>query len=311
MLFGITALLVVGASWCLVGIVMGRAPKEGIDNRLIQLSTGMVAVLAAIIIATFFLPPPACPRRILALTLLDYAVSGMLNYWGMVLMGEGMQRGPNGAVWGVMQSAFVAPFAVGVIFFGVAFTLPRAIGLVAVVCGLAFFAVSKGGSPVAGAGRGRLSWKFFAFMSFTTICFQQSLSTLPSYFEECRVVSPVLRSLAGAGGSLCMAATNIFAAEIRDGRNPLRLFSGWRKPRFWVYVLSMQFFSLIFAYTLLYPGMDRLAELGMGALSYPLMVGSCIFSFSLYAVLALREKITKAQILALVFCFIGLVCFCL
>ena len=43
---------------------------------------------------------------------------------------------------------------------------------------------------------------------------------------------------------------------------------------------------------------------------YPLMVGSCIVSFSLYSIFGLKEKATKVQIAALVLCMIGLAGLC-
>ena len=72
----------------------------------------------------------------------------------------------------------------------------------------------------------------------------------------------------------------------------------------------MQFFSLIFAYTLLYPGLDAMGKAGAGAVSYPLMVGSCIVSFSLYSALRLKERISPAQLAALVLCLGGLAGLC-
>ena len=51
MLFGIPALLTVGASWCLVGIIFGDAPKRGLDIRLLQFFGGITSITAGIIIA--------------------------------------------------------------------------------------------------------------------------------------------------------------------------------------------------------------------------------------------------------------------
>ena len=51
MLFAICALLTVGASWCLVGVIYGDAPKRGIDVSFIQLMGTVVSVIAGLIIA--------------------------------------------------------------------------------------------------------------------------------------------------------------------------------------------------------------------------------------------------------------------
>lgn len=305
-IFGLIALLIVGASWCLVGMVLGRAPKDGIDAKIVQFTSGVVSILASLIISTFFVRQGPCSQHVLLSTCACYFLGGVFNYCGLQAMSAGMQRGPNGAVWGIMQSALIAPAIVGILFFNVAPTWPRMLGLVSLIVALVFYAMTKGGTaPKLGTG----SWKFFAFVSFAVICVQQNLSTLPSYFEGARQVSPVIRSLAGALGSFLGAVTNIAISIARD-RKQISVFNGMRNKRLWIYVFSMQFFSLIFAYTLLWPGIDILAKAGAGGLSYPIMVGSCIFSFSLYAIFGLKEKITTPQILALIFCAIGLAGLC-
>ena len=36
--FGIMAMVIVGSSWCLIGLVMGDAPKRGIEPSLVPVS---------------------------------------------------------------------------------------------------------------------------------------------------------------------------------------------------------------------------------------------------------------------------------
>ena len=79
----------------------------------------------------------------------------------------------------------------------------------------------------------------------------------------------------------------------------------------WKYVFALQFFSLLFAYTLQFPGMDIMAKAGLGGMCYPAMVGSCIVSFTLSSVFILKEKVRKIQLAALVLCILGLVLICL
>ena len=53
-----------------------------------------------------------------------------------------------------------------------------------------------------------------------------------------------------------------------------------------------------------------MAEANAGAICYPLMVGSCIISFSLFAIFGLKEKATRTQLLALLLCLLGLIAVC-
>ena len=51
--FGLIAMVIVGGSWSLVGLVMGDAPKKGIDSSLVQFWGGSVPVIVGLIIIGF------------------------------------------------------------------------------------------------------------------------------------------------------------------------------------------------------------------------------------------------------------------
>ena len=72
----------------------------------------------------------------------------------------------------------------------------------------------------------------------------------------------------------------------------------------------MQAFGLIFAYTLYYPGMDALGRVGAGALCWPILVGSCIVSFTVYSAAVHKEKVTAVHVLAVASCLAGLFLLC-
>ena len=82
------------------------------------------------------------------------------------------------------------------------------------------------------------------------------------------------------------------------------------RGRLWVYALGMQAFGLVFAYTLFYPGMDALGRVGAGALCWPILVGSCIVSFTVYSAAVLKEKVTAVHVLAVASCLAGLFLLC-
>lgn len=78
----------------------------------------------------------------------------------------------------------------------------------------------------------------------------------------------------------------------------------------WKYIAILQLFGLVFAYTLLYPGMDVMAGKGLGGMCYPMMVGSCIISFTLSSIWILKEKVRAIQLAALAVCIGGLILIC-
>ena len=91
-------------------------------------------------------------------------------------------------------------------------------------------------------------------------------------------------------------------------RNVLPNLGRWT---LWRYIIALQFFGLVFSYTLLYPGMNVMADAGLGGICYPMMVGSCIVTFSLASVCLLKERMTLLQAIALTVCITGLVLICL
>ena len=90
-----------------------------------------------------------------------------------------------------------------------------------------------------------------------------------------------------------------------------QLWENARNPVLWKYVLAMQFFSLLFSWTLFYPGLFAMGKHGMGMACFPMMVGSCILFFTLAGIFLLKEKVRPLQVVALAMCLTGLVCLAL
>lgn len=72
-----------------------------------------------------------------------------------------------------------------------------------------------------------------------------------------------------------------------------------------LYCVLIQLFEVAGSFFLLYPGMNRLARAGAGAIAYPLMVASCIVGFEIYSLLALRERRNGLQWAGLGLCLLG------
>ena len=80
------------------------------------------------------------------------------------------------------------------------------------------------------------------------------------------------------------------------------------RGRVWYNCGLLEIPELFSSFCLIYPGMDLLSRLGIGSIAYPLMVGSCIIFFELFAITILREKRQFLQWLALFLCLAGAVC---
>lgn len=302
--FGITALVLVGGSWCLVGLVMSDAPKRGVDTSLVQFFGSFTSVIISLIIglytSSFFVN---IPLKIFLLTCCSYFVAGFMNFHMLQTMSKAMQKGPNGVIWAIIQAGCVSPFICGMLFFNVEFTILRVLGIVFVVLALILFVFTKDNTNKGGS-----LWLIQAFICFGIVSIQQNLMVIPSYYEECKQISSVIRAMCVAGGTLIGAITlNLFKNSPEQKK---KIVSNLKNSMLWKYVFLLQFFSLIFAYTLHYPGMDVMANHGRGGMSYPLMVGSCIVFFTILSIALLKERIKLIQIAALAACIAGLSLIC-
>ena len=301
--FGILAMLIVGASWCLIGLIMGDAPKRGIEPSLVQLFGGVVSVTFSTIIMISTKAYPVGSSAVVFWTCAAYAYSGVSNFLMLQIMSNAMQSGPNGIIWSIIQSALVFPFIGGILFFGVEFTALRGVGIVLLLAALVLFALTKDNSKNNGN-----NWRLKAIICLLMCAVQQNITTMPSYFQEAKGVPSIVRALSAAGATL-IAALIYNLVRMNDARRE-QLKKNIRNVTLWKYIAGLQFFNLIFAYTLFYPGLNTMADHGLGGMCYPMLVGSCIVSFTVSSVLILKEKVRGIQIAALAVCIAGLVFIC-
>ena len=300
--FGIIAMVIVGSSWCLVGLVMGDAPKKGIDSSLVQLWGAVVATVASVIIMFATADYSTASWQVTFYVCLILAISAALNFTMLELMSRAMQCGPNGVIWSIIQSAMVFPFIVGMIFFDVKFTMLRGAGIVLLLAALVLFAITKDNSSSGG------KWKLLAIAGLIITAIQQNLSVLPSYYPEADKVPSIVRVIATELGFMISA---IVWNLIRMNRAHWeKIKSNLKNGMLWKYTIALQFFNLFFSYTLHYPGMNVMADKGMGGMCYPMMVGSCIVSFTLSSIWLLKEKVKPVQLAALIVCIGGLILIC-
>lgn len=300
MLKGIISLVIVGMSWSLTGAVMGAAPKKKIDPASVQLTGTVISIICCSILLCFT-GEQNVPSAALFWGGLSYFMSGVLNCIMLIIMSKAMQRGPNGIIWAIIQSAMIFPFLTGILFFGVKANFIRIMGMVLLLISLALSGLSR---PNKTTGNGR--WKMLAFAAFIITGFVHNFANIPSYFESVQRITPYFRSLMGASGAFIAA----FLLLIFQKKTKL-FIENTKSKWLWIFSMGLQFFSLIFAIYLFYPGMDTLARCGAGSLSYPLLVSSCLIGFFFYSLLVLKERNTPLQYASLACCLTGIVMICL
>lgn len=300
--FGITAMILVGTSWCLIGYVMGQAPKKQLNVDTVLLAVSAVSILVSAILFVSFGNHFTGTGRELLFCLGCYFGCGLLNNIMLYLMSKAMQRGPNGIIWVCIQSAMIFPFLVGILFYGDIFNVFRGIGIVLLLIALFMFGFLKDNTVQGG------KWRLITFSAFLITGCIQTLATAPSFYDFARSIDSALRVLATQTGGFASVILMLLIRREKNFGPAMR--ETLRRPLLWGYILIMQGFALIFSYMLLYPGLDVMAEHHLGGIAYPLMVASSIIGFSLFSVIQLKERFSVPQLIALTICILGIICCC-
>ena len=115
--FGIGAMVLVGLGWTMFGYVMGKAPRQNIKIPCLLICSSVLALAVSGAIGLY----QGFPR----LSAFGYFITfgvlvicGIANYFQLDLMSRAMQKGPNGIIWSIIQSGFIFPFFMGVVFSG-------------------------------------------------------------------------------------------------------------------------------------------------------------------------------------------------
>ena len=292
-------LVLVGIIWTTTGVVMGGVARRGISVELMQALSYLLGTLVCLALLPLY-PPVEAKGSFAWFALGMYFLVGLLNCFLNATMAAAMKRGPNSLVWAILQSGMVIPFVFGICFHHVPAGPLRLLGMCAILMALALISLDKPAQGNATAS----SWLLLSFVAFLIAGVQQAISTEPSYYAETRSGIPIIhRCLALCVGNLVAALPSVLSLK---GKNqPLRtdLNCKW----LWLYAIILQASILFEKLFLSFRAMDMMAKLGNGAISYPVMVISCIAGFTLYSILFLHEKVTWRSAAGLFLCTLGIV----
>ena len=308
MFIALTLLILVGLSWIYEGIVMGNVSRHNVSIPLFQLLAYLFGLFVGLALLFSGLYPPLSASRGAAIqAFLFYFVVGLMSYPLRLSMAKGMECGPNSLVWAILQSGMVIPFIYGICFHDVKAGTLRLVGMVLLLLALPLMSVNIKEKEKKVSSK---SWVFFAIVAFLLCGIQQTLLNEPSYSDEIRKGIPIIqRCLLIYIGNLVVASVMLFCPSHAAVRKNLRTYL---KNRYlWIYAIVSQAFAMVSGLLLSFNAMDRMAKLGMGAISYPIMVISSILGFTLYSIIWLRERLTWEAITGMCLCTMGIVFLCI
>jgi len=211
MLLGFLLIFFAGLCWVGVGISVSFCSARSWNYNLVQgLSyLGATLICAALVTGKGLL---SGSWDVPGWGILMSFAAGIANFYTFVLTAEAMKRGPNGLVWGIMQSGMIGSFLMGLIFFGEKAAPLRFLGLALILSGVLIMGLNKGEKSSPGSK----SWIYYSLGAFLLVIATQCFNTLPSYFPESTEESAV-----GYGSGLTFPANsgNIAASIPRISGN--------------------------------------------------------------------------------------------
>ena len=299
--FGIIALIMVSFSWVLVGVIAGKAPKLGYTMEAIYLTGSALSMIFAAAICMFS-GIGKCEPIPLFWTAVAFFLTGAGCFVKGLIMSRIMQCGPNGIIWAIIQSAMLFPFVFGVVFYNVPMSAIRGFGMVFMLFALGMFALSKNNKS-----QGTGSWQFWTFFSLVLGGLDQIVTSIPFYYPQTKGISSMFNIF------WLMAGYFVIGIIVFCWKKELRtnLISSVKKASFWVQSLALLPLSGLFVILFQFPGMRAMAENQLGAMSFPILVGSCVSLFTLYSAIILKEKFRLLDFIALVICVTGQIFICM
>ena len=291
MLIGILFVTITAIMWVILGAVISHAAQKNLNLGFIQGARAIV--LAALTLPLYFVKGVTVPTVVL----ISISLSGIGNYLAFILMNKAMQKGPNGLVWAMTQSAFALPFLMGIIFFKVPCPATRIPGFVMLILAMIFMGVF-GKRNENGEGKRGYIWIIYSLLGFLVAGATQCCANIPSYLIK-EDSAGILTALFRAG----LSSGWIFLTFFAHGLINKQIFCGKGCRNSTILMTVATVLSLVFTFI----GLDRLAACNAGAIAYPMIVGISIAIFMIYTAIRLKEKLSLPALVGVIQCLAGIV----
>ena len=281
---GFLLVITAGICWIGVGMVVSKCSARGWDFNLVQGLNYVGATLVCFLLLAGSVSWSA-PGSVFGLGFLMSFLAGITNFYSFLFTAKAMERGPNGLVWGIMQSGMIGSFLLGVIAFGEKAAPVRFLGLFLILSGILVMGVSRDSRSSV---RGK-NWVLPTLAAFLLVMITQSVNSLPSYLQK-ESGSLVRTSGLYLGGMIGFILTTL-PGMIRKRNYGVR--------GEWIASVILMVLNVGASLFFFYRGLDLLAKSGCASLGYPVSIGVCVIGFSVYSLLILKEKFARLSLAGL------------
>ena len=290
---GFFLIIAAGICWIGVGISVSKCSERGWNYNIVQ----GLNYLGATLLCALMLAGSAQrggEGSIFGWGFCLSCLAGIANFFTYVFTSKAMQRGPNGLVWGIMQAGMIGSFLMGVIFFGEPAAPLRLLGLALILGGVLIMGSGKD-SKTSVSGK---NWVIPSLTAFLLVMITHCCNALPSYLPAART-SSLVRTMGLYFGGVIGCALTTLPEMIRK-----RDFGGRGE---WITAAVLMILNTSASLFLFYRGLDLLAKSACGGLAYPIAIGVCVFGFSLYSLLVLKEKLARLSLAGLTAVCLGII----
>ena len=291
MFVGIIFLFITAILWDVLGAVISHAAQKKLNLGFIQ-GAGMI-ILFLLAIPTYFMEKNAMPLAILITT----PICGISNYATFLLMNKAMQCGHNGLTWAMVQSAFISPFLMGILFFNQSCSATRIAGILILLLSMLIMGFYGKNSNQTNSEKKHL-WLLYTLGGFIAAGIGQCTANIPSYLlqeNSATLLTAFSRTGLGALGTfVAFLIHGIVNKKIYDWHNCI-------KP-----TLVMSFTTMLVLFFTFF-ALDILAANNAGSIAYPMIVGISITLFFIYNAIKLKEKLSISALCGVILCLIGII----
>lgn len=293
MILGLILLVSAGLMWCAFGILISFSVKKSINfYAVVAVQSVLSAIGGWIFVSDYRLLLTENFPRFGELSII-MLISGLICSLGIFIMHFAMQSGHHGIVYTISQSSLMIPFIVSVFIFNELLSPVKLAGIVLVLMSFAAFGFSQVSRNSGDKKRWNKNWFIIAVSAFLLLGFHQSLTIIPSYWENWSDTENFRATLLLSGISLGYISFMVIRKISLDLKS------------IWIGILLLPIG--LPSQVVFYKGMDLLAKENLISLVYPLAVGTNIVSFSMYSLFLKKERGTPLSISGIVLGLIGLV----
>ena len=299
MWLGFLLICLAGICWIGSGIVVSVCAKRGVSYNIVQLVSCSILVPVSFAIM-YFLDGFRCSLRIYLIVMIICFIGGIGNYFTFLLTEAAMKRGPNGLVWGIVQSGMIGTFLMGVFMFNEKASFISWCSLFLTVSGVILSGLKNKKGADVGQNPHGFAWLFFSLAGMFFLAITQCLVGLPSFIEGASEAGSAFRVMTVSMGTIIAFCIVTLPGLLK--RHEFKV----TKQTWYISVITAGI-AVLSSILLFIRGVDLLAAAGCGGLGYPVAIGISLIGFSVYSLCILREKLSKIEIIGLAAVTLGII----